>query len=586
MNSLRLLLWLLPRRLKSSWQLLAVSAFGILAASTVLSVGAVYSQALSEGGLRHTLASTVKWVLNAQVLVQDRPLAPGEYPRQREVVERIANERLGHLTLDRQRFGNVPPQMPMLVGPRIREAEPEDPLARMFFITGFEENSRLVDGRWARAQPVLHDNGLVMEAVMGDSAAGGLGLQVGDEVNLLPYYSTPTERITLNIVGLAEPINRRDEYWMGYTSYFEITGVEPIEVPFFIREQDFFGGLGQRYPTLIGNFGYYFYLDVASLTTEDIDHTREALHYLELEINRVYPRSIITSGLENKFNEYERKLTLARVPLFLFISLVALVTLYFLAVATGFLSARRREEASLLRSRGASAVQIGGLLIAAECVIAAVAIAVGPLLALAAVRGILARTIDPIQIGQEPLVIGLSAEAYILAAVGGILSLLVLLLSEIRLMRLGLVDYMRERARPPSVPLLQRYYVDFLAIGALGLLWWQIQGRGWFSGPRPYWAGAGRGPHAAVRAGAGGADGGAPDVAGDASPYQVSRMGKRPGWARLVKRESFANSTRPAALRVTGHYPDDGIGAWCLRGSLPVKPLAEPAGATAVFHRG
>ena len=219
---------------------------------------------------------------------------------------------------------------------------------------------------------------------------------------------------------------------------------------------------------------------MGSLTTADIERTTDALQGLEAEINRAYPRSIITSGLENKFKEYQRKLTLARVPLFLFISLVALVTLYFLGVATGFLSARRREEASLMRSRGASALQIGGLLMAAEGVIALVAIAVAPLLALLVVRGILAPTINPLQIGQEPLVIGLSAEAFILAAVGGILSLLVLLLSEIRLMRLGMVDYMRERARPPSVPFLQRYYIDFLAVGILGLLWWQIQGRGGF----------------------------------------------------------------------------------------------------------
>ena len=480
MNSLRLLRWLLPRRLKSSWQLLTVSAFGILAAATVLSVGAVYSQALSEGGLRHTLASSVQWVLNAQVLAQDRPLAPGDYPKLRNTVESIADSRLGYLTESMERLGNTPAHMPMLVGPQVREPEPEDPLGKMFFLTGFEEHSRLLAGRWPETEPVLHDKGVVMETVMGSGAAGGLALGVGSEVNLLPFPSSPTERVTLHVVGIAEPINRRDEYWLGYTSHFELSGVEPIEVPFFVREQHFFGGLGQRYPTLIGNFGWYFYLNVASLTTADIERTRNALHGLELDINRIYPRSIITSGLENRFQHYERKLTLARVPLFLFISLVALVTLYFLAVATGFLSARRREEASLLRSRGASASQIGGLLMAAEGVIALVAIAIGPFLALLVVRGILVRTINPLQVGQDPLVIGLSAEAFILSAVGGVLSLLVLLFSEIRLMRLGVVDYLRERARPPSVPFLQRYYIDFLAVGALGLLWWQIQGRGGF----------------------------------------------------------------------------------------------------------
>ena len=480
MTSLRLLLWLMPRRLKSSWQVLAVSSFGILVAATLLSVGVIYTKALSEGGFRHTLASTVPWVLNAQVLVRDRPLAPDDYLGLRNTVEGLTASRLGYLVQSTERFGNTPPFMPLLVGPEVRPPEPEDPFSQLFFLTGFEERSRLVDGRWPEAEPVLRDKGVVMETALGVNAAAAMGLSVGSQVNLLPFYSDHTERITLEVVGIAEPIDRRDEFWMGYTSYFEIRGSEPPVVPLFLREQDFFGGLGRRYPTLIGNFGWYFYLDVAGLTTADMEPTRAALQGLELDVNREYPRSILTSGLENKFKEYQRKLTLAQVPLFLFISLVALVTLYFLAVVTGFLSERRREEASLLRSRGASALQIGGLLVAAEGVIALVAIAVGPFLALLVVRGALLRTINPLQLSTEPLSVGLSWEAFAMAAVGGGLSLLALLLSEVRLVRLGVVDYLRERARPPSVPFLQRYYVDVLAVGLLGLLWWQIQGRGGF----------------------------------------------------------------------------------------------------------
>ena len=57
MSRFRVLFWLLPRRLRASWGLLAVTSFGTLAAVTFLAIGAIYSRALAEGGLRHSLAS-------------------------------------------------------------------------------------------------------------------------------------------------------------------------------------------------------------------------------------------------------------------------------------------------------------------------------------------------------------------------------------------------------------------------------------------------------------------------------------------------------------------------------------------------
>ena len=35
---------------------------------------------------------------------------------------------------------------------------------------------------------------------------------------------------------------------MGYTSYYDLSGAEPIVVPFFLREQDLLGGLGETLP--------------------------------------------------------------------------------------------------------------------------------------------------------------------------------------------------------------------------------------------------------------------------------------------------------------------------------------------------
>ena len=77
---LNLVYWLLRRRIRYSWGLLALTSFGILAAVTLMATGAFYSRALSEAGLRHSLASQSADILNAQVTAQNRPLDPARLP--------------------------------------------------------------------------------------------------------------------------------------------------------------------------------------------------------------------------------------------------------------------------------------------------------------------------------------------------------------------------------------------------------------------------------------------------------------------------------------------------------------------------
>jgi len=56
MNWIGSLFWILPRRLRSSWALLAITGFGVLAAVTLMSLGAIYTRALAEAGLQQRKA--------------------------------------------------------------------------------------------------------------------------------------------------------------------------------------------------------------------------------------------------------------------------------------------------------------------------------------------------------------------------------------------------------------------------------------------------------------------------------------------------------------------------------------------------
>ncbi len=491
-QSIGLLLWLLPRRLRSAWGLLAVTAFGVLAAVTIMALGAMYSQALAEAGLRHALAITSPTVINTQIVVRNRPLGPADYAALRQDIEAVIAERTGYLVRHTHRYAKMLPTLPLT-----QEGSPygisDVPVGRPFFVTGFTDNARLIEGRWpgdtvgadADGQPLI-------EGVLGVNTARILGWSVGKRGWLVVFPGNddrPAQYIALDVVGIADAADPRAEYWMGASNYFSIGDWEGRPVaPIYVTESAYFAGVGDKFPTLVGDYGWFLYIDPDIITADTVQAARDDLTALETDVNSRFPRSFVLTGLENGrgtglLATYQRELTLARAPLILFISLVVVVILYFLALAVSLLAGARAAESSMLRSRGASVSQVGGLLAVGEGLIVLAATAIGPLLAWAIGAGLLVNTINPVErvgVGATPIAIGLSWQMYAMGAVGGLLSLAVLTIAGGNLARLGILDFLRARARPPGTPWMQRYYIDVLVVVALAVLVWQIRQRGGF----------------------------------------------------------------------------------------------------------
>ena len=319
---------------------------------------------------------------------------------------------------------------------------------------------------------------------MGEDTASVMFWELGSEAVILPYRTDLDQQIHVKVVGIIEPIDTTEEYWMGFHDYFgpQEAG-EIVLMPLYVPEELFFNGIGARFPTLVGDFGWYLYLDTDVLNADLVQPTRDAFEGMESDINKSVPRSLILTRLENSRDtgllaSYQRAVTRARAPIYLFISLVVVVILYFLTLVTSLLAKSPSEEAGLCASRGPAA-HGGTVITLAEAILVVAATIVGPLLAMLIFRLALFGTIDP-KGGTEALEIGLGADMFLMGAVGGLMSLAVLAAANFNLARIGLLDFLRERARPPTIPFLQRYYIDVLVVIALGLVWWQIEQRGSF----------------------------------------------------------------------------------------------------------
>ena len=470
--------WLLRRRIRSTWPLLVITSFGIVSAVTLMAVGAGYSRVLAEGGLRHTLASTSPRVLNVHLITQNRPIGAADYTQLRSAVEGIAESRLGYMIRSMGRYGIVQGSIRLRTVPSDGPPSLDAPIGRPFFLTGFQEHSSLVAGRWPVGPPVISDDGISIEAVLGRVSARQMGISVGSQVDLYPFINDESQRISVTITGTADPNDPSEEYWMNGPSSYFVTRDDggPILLPIYVTEETFFDGVAAKYPSMVGDFTWFLFLDTTVLKSSLVGPTQDAIKRLETDVNRQFPRSLVLTGLKPALKEYRQALTLARVPIFVFISLVVLVVIYFLIMVMGMLARSQTDESGILRSRGASILQVSGILAVSEGIIVLASMIMGPFLALLIVRFLLAPTVNPVG-GTGSIPVVLSSDMFLMGAIGGVLSLIVLLASSFTRARLGIVESLRSRARPPTLPLLQRYYIDILALFVLGFLLWEIRGR-------------------------------------------------------------------------------------------------------------
>ena len=479
MQLLSLVTWLLRRRLRHSWLLLAVTSFGILASVTIMSTGALYSRALGEAGLRHSVASFSPEVHNAQITAQNRPLGQADYSTLESLVEQSSSERLGGMLRSIERFGRTQSNLPLLTTPTTPILG--SPSGRPFFLTNFAEHTTLTQGRWPVSGAFKDPDGDgAIEIVLGSESSRKLTYLPGDSLFLVPRRGT-SERLLLKVVGVAGPIDASEEYWMGAPNYFDLIPVgESVVVPLFVNEEDFFQGIGARYSTLVGDFGFHLFLDAGYLTAGNASDVKQQIVGLETDLNKVFPRTLVLSRLGLTVDEFERALTLARIPLYLYLSLVVVVVLYFLALITGTLGRSQAEEAGQLRSRGASVIQVTGVLAMAEAVVALVAMIVGPFLAWVIVKYLMLDTINPQGDFATEIPLGLAGDMFWMGALGGVMALGVLLVTATGRARMGTLETMMSRTRPPSVPFLHRYYLDILAVATVLVIWFQVRGRDGF----------------------------------------------------------------------------------------------------------
>ncbi|MCZ6892302.1 MAG: FtsX-like permease family protein [Chloroflexi bacterium] len=461
------------RRTSADWRLQAAAGLGLVLAAALMASGVIYSNALSETALQHTLRSASDEELNLTVRTVrtlERTVfnTTSQYvnARVRRPLSPYLQESILLIQTSTLYFTDLPEQTP---------THPERPRGSLQALAGFGDRVRMVEGRLP--EPALGE----VEVVIDSLGASALELPVDSLVGIFSAIrGDPESALPMRVVGIFEPLDPSDASWQ-FSTRERLTNVDRdwITLPTHTGVDALFDTVGAAFPGLSSEFTWLFVTDQEGLRASEADELRATLLGAIGDVRANLPTSSWSTDLDEVLDRYATLLVLARVPLFLVIFLALGVLLYYVFLIARLIGRTRAAEVALLHSRGASTGQVGLVILVEGLLLAIPALVLGPFLAQAMV--VMTGNLFPVASGEEGLAAAnISPAAFLVGAIGAVLAVVVLAASVLGSAGRGVLAFRSESARPPQVPLMHRYYLDWALLALIGVIWWQLKSRGSF----------------------------------------------------------------------------------------------------------
>ena len=478
------------RRAVAGWRLEAVLFGGILLAVALMASCVIFSDLLSNASLRHALRQASAKDANFWI----RSFSSQDEPATAEGRRSVYQERLG-FAQERvsEPFGPYLTEQAWVLDtatfyfqghPQLELDDDIRPRGSIIYMSGLEpDRVRLTQGSWPGVENAAAPPGTPVDVAVDGLGFDLLGLEVGQVMDVFPaasFVDPPT--MPVRIAGVFERIDPDDEFWYGVQSDFSLKNDRWTIVPLFTSEEGIINRVFGEYPTLYTDVTWYYYLDREGLRAADVDQLQQTIALAERDIEFGLKNSSKSIRLDNLLSSFDEQLLLARVPLFLVVFLIVGILLYYLALVAGLIVRSRSSEIAMLKSRGATTLQVGLLGLGEGLLLGIPAVIIGPFLAMGVVK-VLGTVFFSLGGGSEELSgvpVAVSQGAVVLGLTGGALAVAVFTLATLAAARHGIVEARQTGARPATVSFLHRYYLDFLLLALIGLLWWQIQSRGAF----------------------------------------------------------------------------------------------------------
>ena len=477
---------LVLQRSLANWKLLSSIVVGVLVAVSLVSSTPLFSNALSDLGLRHDLNQSQKELLDVNIYAPDNSASLKEYQDLRSLIDQQVNSYIGSVISKQERSMQTQTFSVAKKGQPV-DTSPTHPIGHFWAWTNLYQHVRLVEGRYPNpSEPVAQPGesqsvspDLTIEALIGVDTAKLYNVKTGDElIYFTDLWGNGPAQITVRVTGIIEPLDTNDEYWFLTPQIFNPPPDPGVIVPLFVPEETMFNVLTTVFPNGKLTYNWYYYTDQTRINSLNAKTVANNLNNLQQNLITKSPRVTIFSNLASVIKGYLNKQLFTQIPLFLLIFQIVGIILYYVATVASMVIDQETTEIALLRSRGANTIQVFGILFIEGLLISAVGGLAGPFLG-GFVFGLLGKTgpFRPLS-GDSFLPVRFSSMVFILAAVTAALCLLAFMLPAIQAARRGIVQQRQQLVRPPRTPFWQRYYLDIMLLVIGGGLYYELRQRG------------------------------------------------------------------------------------------------------------
>ena len=484
--------------MRDSWRLQLVIAAGILVAAVLMSSTTIYTRAVSDLSLTVSLREDLSERRQMFTYLTNLPLAGGPNDSARAYAEDAIAERFGELETQQLRFRWT---VPTKIDLPLRPGQVITPSAYFASLDEASSEVTLIEGRFPEAPALTAEGSLDgrIEVALPELTARAYGVGVGSQLHLVdgwdecdrepdppPGGPPPPPRppceptmlvqrlIPVEITGLLRPDNVSSDYWRRIPREIRggvySSGPRAQVVPLIVPSETFDDALKTLMSGYLVSTQWISELDTDQLNVAVLDQTRESFDLLREDLRSI--GGAVRSPIEPRLESFVKDLNFTQVPILMLLAQVVGIALFYVVIVSSVQVAERREELFSMRSRGASIWQVVSHTAIEGVILALIAAAVGPFIAMGVI-GLLGYTpvFEPLT-GGHTIPTTLTDTAFLLSAAGAIVAVLFTLAPLVIASRTRVLsERLRGVSRPAGPNALQRYFLDVaLVLVAVGLI--------------------------------------------------------------------------------------------------------------------
>lgn len=318
-------------------------------------------------------------------------------------------------------------------------------------LSNFEEHVKLIDGAMPAKEPV---NG-VFEVLVVESALTQLKMVLGNEFVI--EDDRVQNPITIKPVGVVNTKSEHDLFWN--------TPLESYGRSFIMNYDTFEKYITSGSDITIRAGFWYYAFDYSRMNMRSIDSfIRTHLKIEDYVVNTFSSQAIKAPALSviSKYLDREQQL---RVMLWSLNVPVMIMLAFYLFMVSNLIVDRQKTEIAVLRSRGASRMQILLSYVIEGVMLGAVAYVVGPYVGMFITKMLGASNGFLEFVQRSAMIVEINSVAYKYALYAVLFSLLMTLIPAFLATRTSIVGHKQQMARMSKVSFTHKYFIDILLLG-------------------------------------------------------------------------------------------------------------------------